>query len=367
MIYLHEFRNRRAARVLLDRIADTVQDRPVRFMEVCGGHTMAIWRYGLPELLGKNVTLLSGPGCPVCVTPNSFLDRAIALSRRPDVTIVTFGDLMRVPGSSSDLQTERARGSDIRPVYSSIDALEVACRYSDRIVIFLGVGFETTAPTIAATINNAQTEGLKNFRILSALKTMPQALRALVAGGEIALDGLILPGHVSAITGSSVFDFLSLDFGLPCVVSGFEPLDLLQSILMLGQQVSQARAQVEIQYSRTSKMEGNLRARQIMDQVFAPADAEWRGLGVIPGSGLSLRPEYAAFDAFSIPVKIEPTRENPGCRCGEVIRGAIRPEDCRLFGQTCKPEHPIGACMVSEEGSCAAHYKYRTVDHEIKS
>lgn len=361
MNYLQEFRSRDAARALLTRIAQTLQGRPVRFMEVCGGHTMAIWRNGLPGLLGETVSLLSGPGCPVCVTPNAFLDRAIALSRLPKTTIVTFGDLMRVPGSSSNLQTERARGSDVRPVYSSRDALEVARQYPNRTVVFLGVGFETTAPTIAATVQAAKTEGLENFRVLSALKTMPQALRALVCGGEVALDGLILPGHVSAITGSAIYDFLPAEFHLPCVISGFEPLDILQSLAMLCAQVVEDRAEIENQYTRTARREGNARARQILDEVFAPAEAEWRGLGIIPGSGLALRGDYAAFDASTIPVEVEQPRENPGCRCGDVIRGAVRPEACGLFAKVCKPEHPVGACMVSEEGTCAAHFKYSAI------
>jgi hydrogenase expression/formation protein HypD len=359
MNYLHEFRYRDTAQALIGRIAETLQGRTVRYMEVCGGHTTAIWRYGLPGLLGNHVQLLSGPGCPVCVTPNAFLDRAIALSRLPDVTIVTFGDLMRVPGSSSDLQTERARGGDIRPVYSSSDALEVARRNPERTVIFLAVGFETTAPTIAATVEQARVANLTNFRVLSALKTMPAALRALVAGGEVALDGLLLPGHVTAITGSAIYDFLPGEFNLACVISGFEPLDILQSLYLLCLQTSSGHAQIDNQYRRTARSAGNAKARQILDLVFEADDAAWRGLGMIPGSGLALRVSYSQFDASAIPVQVEPTRENPGCRCGEVIRGALRPEECRLFGESCKPEHPVGACMVSAEGSCAAHYKYR--------
>jgi hydrogenase expression/formation protein HypD len=361
MNYRHEFRDRDTAQALIARIAETLQGRTVRFMEVCGGHTTAIWRYGLPGLLGRNVHLLSGPGCPVCVTPNAFLDRAIALSRLTDVTLVTFGDLMRVPGSSSDLQTERARGGDVRPVYSSSDALEVARLNPDRTVIFLGVGFETTAPTIAATVEQARASNLTNFRVLSALKTMPAALRALVAGREVTLDGLLLPGHVSAITGSAIYDFLPGEFRLACVISGFEPLDILQSLYLLCVQTSRGRAQIDNQYRRTARPEGNIKARQMLDRVFEPADAEWRGLGMIPGSGLALRSDYAQFDAFAIPVKVEASREDPGCRCGDVIRGAVRPEECGLFGQSCKPEHPVGACMVSEEGTCSAHYKYRNI------
>jgi hydrogenase expression/formation protein HypD len=356
-----EFRDRDTAQALIGRIAETLHGRTVRFMEVCGGHTTAIWRNGLPGLLGENVQLLSGPGCPVCVTPNAFLDRAIALSRLPEVTIVTFGDLMRVPGSSSDLQTERARGGDVRPVYSSSDALEIAHRNPERTVIFLGVGFETTAPTIAATLEQARAGNLTNFRLLSAMKTMPAALRALVVGGEVALNGLLLPGHVSAITGSAIYNFLPGEFNLPGVISGFEPLDILQSIYLLCLQTTRNQAKIENQYSRTARFEGNVKARQILDQVFEPADTEWRGLGMIPGSGLALRNSYKQFDAFNLSVQVEPSLENPGCRCGDVIRGVVYPEKCPLFGKSCKPENPVGACMVSEEGSCAAHYKYRSI------
>ncbi len=363
MNFLQAFRRPEQARALLNRILHACGSHSYRFMEVCGGHTMAIWRYGLPNLLGQSVDLLSGPGCPVCVTPNEFLDRAIALSRLPRTILVTFGDLMRVPGTSSTLLLEKARGADIRPVYSSRDALTLAHANPDHIVIFLGIGFETTAPTIAATIRAVHEMGLENFRQLSALKTMPQALRAITSGNELKLDGLILPGHVSTITGSSIYDFLAREFGLPCVISGFEPLDILQSILMLVQQANKKQAEISIQYGRSVRAEGNARAREVMDAVFEPCDAEWRGLGRIPQSGLRLNSQYQLMDAGKIEVEVEAAREHPGCRCGAVIRGAIRPEECGLFAVSCTPDNPIGACMVSEEGTCAAHYKYKSLDY----
>lgn len=358
MIISGEFRRRETAQALLEQIHRLAQRRCFRFMEVCGGHTMSIWRCGLPHLLGGSVELLSGPGCPVCVTPNSYLDRAVALARNPENVLVTFGDLLRVPGSSSDLQTERARGGDIRIVYSSRDALDIARAQPGKTIIFLAIGFETTAPTIAATIQSARAERLSNFRILSALKTMPQALR-IIASGDHQLDGLMLPGHVSAIIGSRAFDFLAQEYRIRGVVSGFEPTDILQSILMLIRQMREERCVVEIQYSRCVRESGNLRAQRIMEQVFDTGDAEWRGLGRIPASGLHLKEEYRGFDAESLQVDVETTREHPGCSCGEVIRGALKPEECALFGVACTPDHPIGACMVSEEGACAAHYKYR--------
>jgi hydrogenase expression/formation protein HypD len=358
MITGGEFRSPATAQALLTQIRRLAEHRHTRFMEVCGGHTMSIWRYGLPHLLGDSVELLSGPGCPVCVTPNSYLDRVVALARRPENIIVTFGDLLRVPGSSSDLQTERARGGDVRIVYSSRDALDIARAHPEKTIIFLAIGFETTAPTIAATVQSARRERVSNFRILSALKTMPQALR-IVAADEHHLDGLLLPGHVSAITGLKAFDFLAGEYRIRGVVSGFEPSDILQSILMLIRQMREGRCAIEIQYSRCVRENGNLRAQKLLEQVFDAGDAEWRGLGLISGSGLYLKEEYREFDAGNLGVEVEPTREHPGCCCGDVIRGALKPEECGLFGGACRPEHPIGACMVSEEGACAAHYKYR--------
>jgi hydrogenase expression/formation protein HypD len=303
--------------------------------------------------------VISGPGCPVCVTSNGDLDRAISLARVPGAAIATFGDMVRVPGSGSSLALERAAGRDVRVVYSPLDGLKMAEENPQLEVIFLGVGFETTAPTVAATALQAKSRGLKNFFIFSAHKTVPKALKALLDLGEIKLDGFLLPGHVSAIIGSRPYEFLTEEYGLACVISGFEPLDILQSLFMLVQQVKNYEPRVEIQYKRGVKPEGNPKAMEILAQAFEPSDVEWRGLGLIPGTGLALQKEFAELDAsraFDIPVAL--ARESNGCRCGDVLRGLIRPEGCPLFGNVCTPQNPVGPCMVSFEGSCAAAYKY---------
>lgn len=360
MKFIDEFRDSRLARGLLRRIEDLAHELPVvRFMEVCGTHTMAIYRSGLRHLLPENIVLISGPGCPVCVTANQYLDRAIAYARLPEVIVCTFGDMMRVPGSSSSLELERGRRADIRVVYSPLDALEVARQHPSRRVVFLGVGFETTAPAVAAAIQQAASEGLANFFVSSAHKVMPPALAALTTDGRLRIDGFILPGHVSAIIGVEPYQFLAAEYRKACVIAGFEPLDVLQSILLLVQQVRDGRRAVEIQYSRVVRPEGNPRARALMEQVFLPSDAEWRGMGVIAGSGLALRSEYRSHDAdATLDVTVEPTVVHPACRCGEVLRGLCEPQQCPLFATACTPETPIGACMVSTEGTCAACYKY---------
>lgn len=330
------------------------------FMEVCGTHTMAIARYGLRDLLPPEVRLVSGPGCPVCVTAMGDLDKAVELARLPDVTLATFGDLVRVPASRSSLAAERAAGADVRVVYSPRDAVEVAAARPDRAVIFAGIGFETTAPTVAAALLEAQARGVANFSVLSLHKTMPLPLKALLELGETDISGFILPGHVSVVTGSGCYEFLARDHGVGGVVTGFEAHDVLQALQRLVRQRAPA---IEIEYGRAVRPEGNVVARRLMAQVFEPCDADWRGLGVIPGSGLRIRGEYAAFDAerrFAIDIG-EPL-EPKGCRCGEVLRGVLDPAECALFGVRCTPEDPVGACMVSSEGACAARYRYRGID-----
>jgi hydrogenase expression/formation protein HypD len=359
-----EFRDADLVRRVASEIARLDLRRPVRLMEVCGGHTAAIYRFALPDLLPPNITLLSGPGCPVCVTGNDFVDRALALSALPDVTVATFGDLVRVPGSSRSLADARAQGADVRVFYSSADALDWARAHVERIVIFLGIGFETTACTIAATLAEAVRADVRNFRLLSSLKTMPEALRVLFSAPDVQLDGLILPGHVSAVTGSSQFEFVPCKFGIPCAVSGFEPSDLMEAILLLCRQIKEGRAQVENPYRRVVRTDGNPRAKAVISEMFEPCDMSWRGLGVIPKSGLAIRPEFSAWDASRIRVKVEPAREHPGCCCGEVLRGALQPTECSLFGTACTPENPRGACMVSAEGACAAVYHFASVDGE---
>ena len=358
MKFIDEYRDGEKARQVIQEIHRQAIE-PVRLMEVCGTHTVSIARYGLRQVLPKSIELISGPGCPVCVTGNSDLDKAISLARIPDALVATFGDMMRVPGSTSTLALEKAGGCDVRVVYSPLDGLKMAQENPRRKVIFLGVGFETTAPTVAATLLEGKKQGINNFWIFSAHKTVPLALKALLDSGEITLHGFLLPGHVSAIIGSRPYQFLAEEYGLACVISGFEPLDILQSILLLVRQVRRREPKVEIQYRRGVDPGGNVRALQVMEKVFEPVDAEWRGLGVIKETGFALRQELAEFDAgrrFALP--IPPVRGNRACRCGDVLRGSLRPQQCPLFATACSPKNPVGPCMVSSEGSCAAAYKY---------
>jgi hydrogenase expression/formation protein HypD len=362
---LDEFHNRDLVRGLAQQIARLAEgcDKPLSFMEVCGTHTMSIYQFGIRSLLPPGVRLISGPGCPVCVTPVGYVDRAVAYARQPETIVATFGDMLRVPGSTSSLMQERARGADIRIVYSPLDALALAEKNRVKRVIFLGVGFETTAPTIAGTILSAAARGIENFFVLAAHKTIPIPMRILSADPELAIDGYLCPAHVSAIIGAEAYRFLAEEHGVPCVVTGFEPADILQGVAMLVRQVVEGRSTVENQYRRFVSPEGNPKARELMSQVFVPSDAVWRGLGVIPGSGLDIAPEFARFDAEkAVQVEVELPRELEGCLCGEVLKGKIIPFDCPLFGTACTPEQPVGACMVSSEGSCAAAYKYGDTD-----
>ncbi|RPH94638.1 hydrogenase formation protein HypD [candidate division KSB1 bacterium] len=359
-----DFRSADVVKRVAEKIARLDLKQPVRLMEVCGGHTAAIYRFALPDLLPANVKLLSGPGCPVCVTANDFVDRAIALSEISGITIATFGDLIRVPGSTRSLADARAQGGDIRVFYSSADALDWARQNSERIVVFLGIGFETTACTVAATLAEAVRTNVRNFRVLSSLKTMPEALRALLGAPGVQVDGLILPGHVCAVTGSNEFDFIPREFHIPCAVSGFEPSDLMESILILCRQIKDGEAKVENQYRRVVHWEGNARAKAVMAEMFEPADMLWRGFGRIPQSGLAIRTQFSDWNAANISVDVEPMREYPGCRCGDVLRGILHPTECPLFGKACSPENPRGACMVSTEGACAAVYHFSPVQRE---
>lgn len=333
--------------------------RPVRLMEVCGTHTVAIFKAGIRQLLPPHVELVSGPGCPVCVTPNEYLDTAVAYSRQPGVIITTFGDMLRVPGSSSSLAAEKAAGADIRIVYSPLDSLPIAAAHPDKKVIFLAVGFETTAPTAAATVLAAEQAGLANFFVLSAHKLVPPALRALLTAGDVQVDGLILPGHVSAIIGEEPYKFLAAEYRAPAVIAGFEPLDILRAVWRLAVQISSGQPALENEYRAVVRPGGNPAARAVLARVYGEADAAWRGIGVIPGSGLAVTAAYRRFDALaSLPVAVEETKDHAGCRCGEVLRGVAKPADCPLFGTACTPELPVGSCMVSVEGTCAAWYKY---------
>jgi hydrogenase expression/formation protein HypD len=361
MNYRDQFGDKEVVKGLARRIGALTKGRskPLTFMEVCGTHTMAIYQYGLRSLLPAEVRLISGPGCPVCVTTNGYLDRAIALGRVPDLIIATFGDMLRVPGSSSSLMLERARGADIRVVYSPLDAVRIAAGSPGKRVVFLGVGFETTAPTIAGSILTAQREGLGNYFVLASHKTMPQPMAILSADPGLSVDGYICPAHVSAVIGANAYRFLCDQYQLPCVVTGFEPADVLQGVEMLVRQALAGESRVEIQYSRVVRWEGNAKAQAILAEVFTPFDANWRGIGVLAGSGLRIADRYRAFDAeHAIEVTVEELKEPPGCLCGEILRGKISPSDCPLFGTSCTQESPVGACMVSSEGTCAAAYKY---------
>ena len=331
----------------------------MRFMEFCGGHTVTIFRYGIRQVLPETIEMVSGPGCPVCVTANADLDKAIALSQIPEVIIATFGDMIKVPGSRSSLQKEKANGAEIRIVYSTMDALQIAEDNPDKSVIFLGIGFETTAPTIAASILQAEERGIKNYYILSMHKLCPPVIRALLDSGEVKLHGLICPGHVSAIIGSHPWEFITRDYGIPCVVSGFEPLDILQCVDMLVAQIENGESKVEIAYRRGVHPEGNREALKLIERVFEPCPTEWRGIGEVPDSGLKLRKKYQHLDAeLAFDIDPGPTYEPVGCICGDILRGVKTPADCKLFGKACTPEYPVGPCMVSSEGSCSAYYLY---------
>jgi len=358
--YLEEFRNPRFARALADQIRKKAESLPeTKLMEVCGSHTMAIARYGIRQMLPKNIKLISGPGCPVCVTANNYLDKAIALTRLPGIILVTFGDMMRVPGSTTSLEKERSDGGDIRVVYSTMDAINLARDNPDKEIIFLGVGFETTAPTIAASILQAENTNLDNYSVLCAHKTMPKPMEVIAGGDRVDLQGFICPAHVSTIIGARPYTFLVKKYGKACVIAGFEPLDVLESVKMLLDQIISKSPMVEIQYSRVTRAEGNPAALKIMSEVFEVCDADWRGIGTIPGSGLKIRNKFNQFDAdVKYQVEVEPTQQASGCICGEVMQGVALPNECALFGTVCTPEDPVGACMVSSEGSCAAAYKY---------
>ena len=366
MKYIDEFRDPSLAQKVIAQVRTTAarldSTRPIRLMEFCGGHTHAISRFGLRELLAPDIELRSGPGCPVCVTSAADLDLAIAMADVPGVILATFGDMVREPGSRRQtLQAAAARGADVRIVYSPLDALDIARQHPQQEVVFLGVGFETTAPGIAAALLQAEKDGVSNFSVLSLHKLTPPATRAILDAGEVALDGIIGPGHVSAIIGSDAWGFLPRDYHIPCAVSGFEPLDILSAIGALVQAVVADAPEVINTYARGVRPEGNPIAQQLLDQVFEVGPADWRGFGVIPDSGLVLRETFAHRSAARrFPVDVIPAKEPPGCRCGDVLRGVIAPTECALFRRVCSPRNPIGPCMVSAEGACAAYFQYET-------
>lgn len=363
MIDLKAFRSAPAAKALVERV-ESLASEPVALMEVCGTHTVAISRFGLRSLLPERLRLLSGPGCPVCVTPLEEIDRSIAAARTPGVIVATFGDMMRVPGSESTLERERSEGADVRVVYSPLDALAVAEDEPDSQVVFVGVGFETTSPTVAASVVEAERRGLGNFSVLPFFKTVPNALDVLAGLPGRRLDGFICPGHVSTIIGSNAYEPVAKKHNIPCVVVGFEPLDILAGIVMLLEQVRDIRegrgsARVETQYARAVTAEGNAAAQDVLRKVFAGCDADWREIGTIPASGYEFNENYRSFDARErLDLGVPAPAGDTGCVCGEIMLGLKLPPDCPLFAGRCTPRDPVGPCMVSTEGSCAAFYKY---------
>ncbi len=358
MKFVEEYRDPELGKKLLERIRRCSR-KPAKLMEFCGGHTVAIFKHGLRQLLPDNIEMLSGPGCPVCVTAGADLDKAIALGRLPGVIITSFGDMIRVPGSHSSLQKAKAEGADVRIVYSAQDALAIARDNPGKSVIFIGIGFETTAPTIAASILQAEQEGIKNYYVLSLHKTCPPIMKAILDMGEVNLGGIICPGHVSVIIGSHPYDFIASDYNIACAVSGFEPLDILLAVDSLVEQIESGQPKVEIAYRRGVKPEGNLPAIRLMETVFEVGEANWRGIGTVPASGLQIRQKYEKYDASkNFIIDPGPTLEPKGCICGSILRGVSTPNDCSLFRVTCTPENPVGPCMVSSEGSCAACYQY---------
>lgn len=359
MKFVEEFRDEKLARTLLEQIKQSVKS-PIRLMEVCGGHTMAIRRYGIHTLLPDEIELLSGPGCPVCVTDQRFIDLSIAYARRKDTVLLSYGDMIRVPGSFSSLEKEKASGGDVRIIYSTLQALQIARENPKKTIVFAAIGFETTTPGTALAILQAEKERLENFKIICAHKTMPEAMAALLEDG-IPIEGYIGPGHVSSIAGSKIFNSLCSTFQIPLVIAGFEPLDLLQAILMIVEMLNKQESGVAIQYQRLVSQKGNERAQKIVREVFEPFDEYWRGIGKIPSSGLKLCNKYSAFNAErTLPVEVSSGPEPKGCLCGEILKGLMRPVDCPLFGRKCTPSYPVGACMVSSEGSCNTYFQYKS-------
>lgn len=360
MKFSDEFRDKDLVRDLARRLKQ-LGTEPATIMEVCGTHTMAAARFGLKELLPPPVRLVSGPGCPVCVTAQEDLDGFLALGEAPGIILASFGDMLRVPGTTTSLEKQRAAGAAVKVVYSPLDAVDLAKQEKEKNVVFFGVGFETTMPATAVAMQMAAADKVANFSVFCVHKTMPGALKALLSAGEVKVSGLLCPGHVTAIIGASAYDFIPREFCIPCAVTGFEPLDLLLGIESILRQLSRGEAYVDNVYTRAVPAQPNPRAQALLAEVFCTADAKWRGLGVIPGSGVEIRENYREFDARSrfaaILAKVPSPPPSP-CRCGEILRGVMPPQECPLFDKVCSPSHPLGPCMVSSEGACAAVYRY---------
>jgi hydrogenase expression/formation protein HypD len=359
MRYIDEYRDSKAVSVLVERINSTAK-KNWSIMEVCGGQTHTIMKYGLEEMLPSNINLIHGPGCPVCVTPIEMIDKAIELASRDDVVLTSYGDMLRVPGSKSDLLKAKANGGDIRIVYSPLDAIKIAEREKEKNIVFFAVGFETTAPATAMSVSLAKKKGLSNFFILCSHVLIPPAIDLLLSSNNSRIDGLLAPGHVCSIIGYEDLIQLAVKYKKPIVVTGFEPVDILQGILLLVRQLERSKFVVENQYSRLVKREGNITAKKLLDEVFVIIERNWRGIGEIQKSGYRLKDEYSDYDAekFFDLQKIKST-ESKDCITGEILRGLVKPIDCKLFGSGCTPDHPMGAPMVSSEGTCAAFYKYK--------
>ena len=361
MRYIDEFRNQK----LVKRVAREIKkiapaEQTVNLMEVCGTHTQGFFRFGLKELIPGNIHLLSGPGCPVCVSPQDYMDQAIELARKQDVIIATFGDMLRVPGNNSSLEKERSEGAQVRIVYSTLDALKVTQENPQKKIVFLGVGFETTSPTVAIAIQLAKEKNLRNFSVLTSHKLIPPAMQIIAQDKNLNIQGFLCPGHVSTIIGSKPYEFIAKRYHLPCVIAGFEPLDILEGIYRLLRQITRKFPQVEIQYKRVVRPHGNPAAKKILSEVFSTCDSNWRGLGIIPKSGLKIKEKYARFDAQKVfSLKTKNTPEPKGCICGLVLKGTKRPNDCHNFATICTPENPLGPCMVASEGTCSTYYRYR--------
>mgnify|MGYP001500433356 CR=1 FL=1 len=362
MKYVDEFRNKNKIQKLGRMIREIAPSRDINLMEVCGTHTQSFFRFGLDKILPPQIKLIAGPGCPVCVSTQGFIDSAIALAGTKDMVILSFGDMLRVPGTSSTLEKERARSGNIRVVYSPLDCLSIARLNPRKRIVFLAVGFETTASTIAFAISQAKKEKLKNLFFLSSLKLIPPAMEYLVRDKRLRLDGFLCPGHVSVIIGTKAYEFLVKKYGIGCCVAGFEPSDILEGIYALLRQIASKKPGLDNQYERAVTFSGNRKALDMMKWVFKVEDASWRGLGSIPKSGLALREEFSGLDAvkeFSLKIKDRSAGRSLGCRCGDVLKGLISPKACPLFAKICSPDNPVGPCMVSSEGACYAHYKYR--------
>ncbi len=357
-----ELRDGRKIEVLAEEIVSAAGGT-VNIMEVCGGHTHVIMKYGLGQLLGGAVNFLHGPGCPVCIIPKERIDQAVVLARQEDVILVTLGDMMRVPGSSSSLIRERAAGRDVRMVYSPLDVIRLARENPEKKVVYFAIGFETTAPLTAAVIEQLLQEGMENVLLHINHVLVPPALHAIMDSEDVRIDAFIAPGHVSTITGSGIYESIPERYGLPVVISGFEPVDILQSVSMITEQIRDGRAEVEIQYTRAVRPEGNRRARALVDRYFRLREGfRWRGMGEIPESGLMLREEFSGLDAevFYRDVLPEaPLEDHSLCICGDILRGKAKPLQCKVFGSACTPKNPVGACMVSSEGACHAYYSYQ--------